>query len=120
MKLDDAAALAEFIELRRPQMMANIQRNLGTSLLRKVDPEDLFQEISTDCLGALKKVDVSDHDPFSWLCQMAQRQIIDAHRFYFDAQKRDAGREIGLGAGADQMGQFELIKRCFFVRENQP
>ena len=35
---------------------------------------------------------------------MAQRRIIDAHRFFFDAQKRDASRETGLGGG-DLTGQ---------------
>ena len=105
----DAEALAAFIELRRPQLMAYIQKNLGAALRRKVEPEDLFQDISSDCVKALENVEFHDRDPFNWLCQMAQRRIIDAHRFFFDAQKRDASREIGLAAGADKTGRDGLI-----------
>src|SRR5262249_19040407 len=36
-------------------------------------------------------------EPFGWLCQIAERRIIDAHRRFFGAQKRDAGREVPLG-----------------------
>ena len=89
--------------------MAYIQRNLGTALRRKVEPEDLFQDVCADCVKALGSVEFGDRDPFSWLCQMAQRRIIDAHRFFFDAQKRNAGKEIGLGVGADRTGQVGLI-----------
>ena len=94
----DAEALAEFIEFRRPQLMAYIQKNLGTALRRKVEPDDLFQEISADCIKALDSVEFGEQDPFNWLCQMAQRRIIDAHRFFFDSQKRDANREVGIMA----------------------
>lgn len=108
-KRGDADALAEFIELRRPQLTGFIEKNLGTALRRKVDPEDLFQDVSADCIRALPDVKFEDRDPFGWLCQMAQRRIIDAHRFFFDAQKRDASKEIGLGAGADKTGQAGLV-----------
>lgn len=103
----DADALAEFIELRRPQLIAYIEKNLGPALRRKIEAEDLFQEVSTDCFRALSDVEFGDRDPFGWLCQMAQRKIIDSHRFFFDAQKRDASQEIGLAAG--KTGQAGLV-----------
>ena len=106
-KRGDADALAEFIELRRPQLTSFIEKNLGTALRRKIEAEDLFQEVSSDCVRALSDVEFGDRDPFGWLCQMAQRKIIDAHRFFFDAQKRDASQEVGLGA--DKTGQAGLI-----------
>jgi RNA polymerase sigma-70 factor (ECF subfamily) len=99
LKLHDADALAEFLQGHRPQLMAFIERQLGTALRRKVEPDDVFQETSAEAVRALPTTDLGDRDPFSWLCQIAERRIIDLHRRYFDAQKRDAGREVPLGSG---------------------
>ena len=38
-------------------------------------------------------------EPFGWLCQIAERRIIDAHRRFFGAAKRDAGREVSINKG---------------------
>ncbi|MFT7630212.1 MAG: RNA polymerase sigma-70 factor (ECF subfamily) [Mariniblastus sp.] len=106
-KCGDADALAQFIELRRSQLTGYIEKNLGASLRKKIEAEDLFQEVSADCCRALSDVEIGDRDPFGWLCQMAQRKIVDAHRFFFDAQKRDASQEIGLDA--NKTGQAGLV-----------
>ncbi|WP_425614806.1 sigma-70 family RNA polymerase sigma factor [Anatilimnocola sp. NA78] len=95
----EPAALAEYLQQRRPQLMAFIERQLGTALRRKVEPDDVFQEASAEAVRALPNAELSERDPFSWLCQIAERRIVDLHRRYFDAQKRDAGREVPLGAG---------------------
>src|SRR5262245_45284374 len=94
----DADALAEFIEGRRFQLMAYIERQLGTALRRKIEPDDVFQETSAEAVRALPTVELGDRDPFSWLCQIAERRIIDLHRRFFGAQKRDAAREVPLGS----------------------
>src|SRR5262249_9790753 len=73
-------------------------RNLGTPLRGKVESQDIFQEVSVSALNALPNTDLSGRDPFGWLCQLAEQRIIDAHRKYFGAQKRDAGREMPLHA----------------------
>lgn len=95
----DTVALAEFIEQHRRQLLAYIERQLGTALRRKVEAEDIFQEVSADAVRSLATIDLSERDPFSWLCQIAERRIIDAHRRFFDAQKRDAGREVAAHGG---------------------
>ena len=94
----DAAALAEFMSARRFQLLAYIEHQLGASLRRKVEPEDLLQETSVEAVRSLPTADLSERDPFGWLCQIAERRIIDAHRKFFTAQKRDAGREVPLGS----------------------
>ena len=99
LKRHDADALAAFLQSHRPQLMAFIERQLGTALRRKVEPDDVFQETSAEAVRALPTTELGDRDPFSWLCQIAERRIIDLHRRYFDAQKRDAGREVPLGSG---------------------
>src|SRR5437763_9581579 len=90
----NADALAAFLESHRPQLMAFIERQLGTALRRKVEPEDIFQETSAEAVRALPSVELGDRDPFSWLCQIAERRIIDLHRRFFGAAKRDAAREV--------------------------
>ncbi len=107
----DVNALAQFIELRRPQLTAYIERELGSQLRRKVEPDDIFQEMSAEAVRALPTAKLGDWDPFSFLCEIARRRIIDLHRRHFGAQKRDAGREVSLGTpgGSDGSSQAGLI-----------
>jgi RNA polymerase sigma-70 factor (ECF subfamily) len=98
LRAGDSAALAQFIELRRPQLMSYIERQLGSALRRKVEPDDIFQDTSAEAVRSLVGAAVNERDPFGWLCQIAERKIIDLHRKFFDAQKRDAGREVPLAA----------------------
>jgi RNA polymerase sigma-70 factor (ECF subfamily) len=104
----DAAALADFLNLVRPQLLAFIDRQLGAALRRKIEAEDIFQEVSADAVRSLGDVDLADRDPFSWLCQVADRRIKDAARF-FDAKKRDSAREVPLGTPGGSTGQAGLI-----------
>ncbi len=105
----DQGAMATFLEQRRPQLLAFIHKNLSDAMRRKVDPEDLAQEVHLECVRALPEVDISQRDPFNWACQVAERRIIDAHRHYFGAQKRDAARELPLGSPGGDTGQAGLI-----------
>ncbi len=104
----DKDALVEFIELRRPQLLAFIGRNLSTSLGRKLEAVDILQELSLSAVTSLATFELGDRDPFSWLCQLAEQRIIDAHRKLVAAQKRSADREEqGPAHGADtQRGGF--------------
>lgn len=89
-------ALFEYIEKNRNQLLAYIGKNLSDSLKRKVEPDDILQEAAVSCLNAFDDIDFQKIDMFSWICQQCQRRIIDAHRHFFEAKKRDAGKEIGL------------------------
>lgn len=101
----DESALAEFLSRRRVQLLAFIERRLGAALRRKVEPEDIFQEVSAEAVRSLPTIDLGDRDPFSWLCQVAERRIIDSHRRFIGSQKRAAGREVAIDApGAGGMG----------------
>ena len=107
-KQGDVDALAAFIEMHRSRLTGYIEKNLGPALRRKVEAEDMIQELSADCIRAVGDVEFGDQDPFRWLCQMAQRRIIDAHRFFFNTQKRNASREMSLGSG-QRTGQAGLV-----------
>jgi RNA polymerase sigma-70 factor (subfamily 1) len=97
LRAGDAEALAEFLAARRGPLLGYIDRQMGGPLRRKLEIEDIFQEVSADAVRSLGDIDLSQRDPFGWLCQLAERRIIDAHRRFFGAQKRDAGREVALG-----------------------
>lgn len=105
----DATALAAYIEQNRSQLLAFIAKNLGDALRRKVEPEDVLQEVSASCLNSLKDVDLSTREPFSWLCQVSERRIIDSHRRHFTAQKRSAQREVSIGSPAGGNSQAGLV-----------
>lgn len=105
----DVQALAEFVEQHRRPLMAFVERQLGTGLRRKLEAEDIVQEVSAEAVRSLASVDFGGRDPFSWLCQIAERKIIDAHRRFFEAKKRDAGRELALGAARDDTQQGGLL-----------
>ncbi len=103
----DATALGDWLSERRLPLLAYIERRLGAALRRKLEPDDLLQEVNADAIRSFPEVDLKERDPFGWLCQIAERRIIDAHRRFFGSQKRDAGREIPLDAhsgGGDERG----------------
>lgn len=101
----DQEALVAFIDLRQPQLLAFIGKRLSDQLRSKIEASDIFQELSVSCLGSFEDVDFQGRDPFRWLCQQAERRIIDAHRHHFGAQKRAAGREVGIhGSGGNDDG----------------
>ena len=56
--------------------------------------------MSVDAVRSLAEADFDHRDVFSWLCQIAERRIIDAHRRFFGTQKRNAGREVSLDGPA--------------------
>ncbi len=105
----DTSALADYVQAKRPQLLAFIEKQLSGAMRRKVEPEDLVQEISAEAVRVLSQVDLAERDPFSWLCQIAERRIIDAHRRYFGAQKRDAGREVQLHGGGGDNSKSPLV-----------
>src|SRR5262249_1779467 len=46
----DRQALAQFLSARQPQLMAFIDRRLGAALRRKIEVDDLYQEVSAEAV----------------------------------------------------------------------
>lgn len=95
-KAGDRDALAAFIESKQPQLLAFIEKRMSDKLRTKVEAGDILQELTVASLGSLDDVELGDRDPFSWLCQQAERRIIDTHRHHFGAQKRAKHSEVGI------------------------
>ena len=94
----DANALAAYIERVRAPLLAFIEKQLSAAMRRKVEAEDILQEASAEAVRALPGIDLAEREPFAWLCQLAEWRIVDAHRRFFGAQKRDAAREVSFDA----------------------
>jgi RNA polymerase sigma-70 factor (ECF subfamily) len=97
----DEKALGDFLAVRRPQLTAFVERRLGAALRRKVEPDDVLQETCAEAIRSLPQSDLREREVFGWLCQIAERRIIDAHRKYISSQKREAGREVPIHASPD-------------------
>lgn len=82
----DTNALARYCEDQRRPLTAFIDRRVARGARRKVEPEDLFQEVVVEAVRVLPSSPPGDRDLFGWLCQIAEHRIIDAHRFHFEAQ----------------------------------
>jgi RNA polymerase sigma-70 factor, ECF subfamily len=93
----DRTALAAYVEDRRPALVAFIERRLGSGLRGKMEPQDVMQELAVKALRELPGTDLTDRDPFGWLCQLAEQCIVDGHR-HFAAGKRDSKREVAGSA----------------------
>lgn len=109
-KSGNGDALAKYISERSPQLLSFIEKRMSDALRRRVEAADILQELTTSAWQSLAGVEWGDREPFGWLCQQAERRIIDAHRRHFGAQKRAAAREVNLsggggsGSGSDEGG----------------
>jgi RNA polymerase sigma-70 factor (ECF subfamily) len=105
----NADELAAYIETRRPQLLGYIHNNVGPALRRKLEPEDILQEVVVSALASSEQFNVPGRDPFKLLCQLAEQRIIDAHRHHVAAQKRSADREVSIERPADSIQGFGFI-----------
>lgn len=95
----DNAALAEVFEIFRSRLRLIIEFRLDERLRSKVDPDDILQEVF---LAANQRLvhyaDSSYTSPFLWLRAVLTQTMIDLHRRYIGAQKRNPDREISIDA----------------------
>ncbi|WP_182868062.1 RNA polymerase sigma factor [Rhodopirellula sp. JC639] len=98
-KQKDATALAEYIHQHQSQLSGFVRSITGEHLLAVVEVDDLVQEISAAALSGLPTAPLDEYSPMDWLQQLARRRVVDAHRFHFDAKRRDANRQQSLNAG---------------------
>jgi RNA polymerase sigma-70 factor (ECF subfamily) len=93
--------LSRLLVERRGELLNYIERRMGAALRGKIEPDDILQEVGVEiartAVAGLSPVSPG-RDPFGWLCDVAERRIIDAYRRLFGAEKRSAAREVGLHA----------------------
>jgi len=97
----------ELLKEKQPQLLAYINRQLGSRLKQKVEAEDILQEATIDAVRRVAEFEQLQREPFGWLCQIAEHRLIDAHRRFFQSQKRAGEREKSIDADhADDGGKF--------------
>lgn len=97
----DRDAMAEYLSFRRHDLLAVILNKMGIALRNRIEADDIFQEVATGAVQKMNELDFSEQGPFGWLCEMAQRRIIDAER-RFSAQKRARHKEVGIHGSPEQ------------------
>lgn len=109
----DADAFVEFTERKRRPLLTFVDKKMSDGLKRKADPQDIVQEVMINAAESFAEIDFSQREPFGWLCHLAERRIIDAHRRFFGAKKRSADKEVALnapsGSDSDSGGMIDLL-----------
>lgn len=108
----DPDALARYIERHRDRLRRFVHSITAERLRAVVEVDDLIQEVSAAAITGLPTAPLDRYEPLEWLQQLARRRVIDAHRFHFGAQRRDAGRQRsihGEGSGQGSDGGLEAL-----------
>ena len=103
----DPASVAACVEAHRGLLLAFVERRMSAGLRQRLDPDDIVQEVSLAAVrppSAAEPAPDRQRDAYGWLCHVAEQRIIDAHRRYFGAAKRDAGREMSLDTATPSPG----------------
>lgn len=105
----DAEALAQYIAAEHNRLIGFIKSISSARLLAQIEVDDLLQEVSTAALTSLETAPFDKYEPMQWLQQLARRRVVDAHRFHFEAKRRDAGRQHSMHGADGDGGGFEAI-----------
>lgn len=112
-KQRDAEALATFIDQNQGQLFGFLRSITSQRLLSVVELDDLIQEVSTAAITGLDTAPLETYEPMQWLQQIARRRVVDAHRFHFEAKRRDASRQQSIhaagNADSSAMGMEQLL-----------
>ncbi|MEM9587677.1 MAG: sigma-70 family RNA polymerase sigma factor [Planctomycetota bacterium] len=92
----DGEALAAYIRQYESRLCGFLRSISSDRLLAVVEVDDLLQEVSTAALSGLETAPLDEYSPMDWLQQIARRRVIDAHRFHFEAKRRDVGRQQSI------------------------
>ena len=109
----DTDALARFIEENRVQLIGFIRSITGARLLGVTEVDDLLQEVSATAIQSLPTAPLDDYAPIQWLQQIARRRVVDAHRYHFNAKRREVGKQQSIhapqGAAPDALSLEQLL-----------
>jgi RNA polymerase sigma-70 factor (ECF subfamily) len=105
------AAVVRLFDRYRPKLARMVTLRLDARLVGKVDVDDVLQDAFVE---ANRRIGDYLEEPgvpfFVWLRQLATQLLIDVHRRYLGAQRRDASREVSLDQwGAASAGSAVLL-----------
>jgi RNA polymerase sigma-70 factor (ECF subfamily) len=94
----DAANFQELLERFRPRLERMLAVRLDPRLARRVDLEDVLQEVLVTVVR--RRGDYLARRPmpfFLWVRAVAGQILVDVHRRHLGSARRDAAREVELG-----------------------
>ena len=102
-----------YLEANKRALLAHIERKIGGDLRKRVDPDDVFQELvlAAASRSSSRAAGNIHDDVFGWLHDiLAEQRAVDLARHH-RAEKRDPRREVaGRVQGADSAAaSVELI-----------
>ena len=90
-------AVAELFARYRDKLLRMIALRIDCRLLSKVDSEDVLQEAFVTAARRIGDyLDCPSVPVFVWLRQITAQILVDTHRRYLGAQKRDVRQEVTL------------------------
>lgn len=94
----DTAALADVFSLHRDRLWHIVRFRLSQQVAGRIDPDDVLQEAYLAATQRIQHFAQTSMSPFLWLRAIVGQTLIDLHRHHAGTQRRDAGREVSLGA----------------------
>ncbi|HYH68348.1 MAG TPA: sigma-70 family RNA polymerase sigma factor [Urbifossiella sp.] len=112
----DQTALGVLFDRHRDMLRRMVSFRLDARLAGRVSASDVLQEAYIDALKRVEHYFAKPDQPFfGWLRLVVGQRLADVHREHL-AGKRDAGREVGLHAGADSA----CMAACLLARGSSP
>ena len=100
LRVGDQTALAVLFDKHREKLRRMVQLRLDHRLAGRVSPSDILQEAYIDALKRVEHYFEKPDQPFfGWLRLVVGQRLADVHREHL-AQKRNAGRDVPIHAGA--------------------
>ncbi len=101
----DRGAVDVLIARYLPELHAFVRLRAGPVVRARESSSDIVQSVCREALEHIDRFQFPSESAFEqWHCTTALRKILNRHDYWL-AQKRDAQREIGLGANAS--GSFD-------------
>jgi RNA polymerase sigma-70 factor (ECF subfamily) len=106
----DREAFAQLCELRRQQLVEEVNRKIDKRLLPRVDASDVIQEVFWDANRRLGEVIGNDVSLLAWMRFLCNQKLVDMHRTHMASKKRSINREVprfgnstGVGSLAERL-----------------
>jgi len=101
LQMQGEAAVVQLFDRYRSKLARMVMLRLDARLVGKIDVDDILQDVFVETNRRIRDfLDQPTVPFFIWLRQLTSQILIDVHRRYVGAQKRDVNREISL----DQWG----------------
>jgi RNA polymerase sigma-70 factor (ECF subfamily) len=116
-----AGAVTQLLSAHRDVLRRMLALRLDPALARRLDASDVVQDVLLEASQRLEAYLANPVMPFHlWLRQIAQDQMIDAHRRHRQAQRRSLDREQPLRPATGTPSSLDLASAAFIDRDLTP